>query len=37
LQDISAEIQSSELLIQSLSGTKPLPPLKKQRFGVALS
>jgi len=37
LQEIGAEIQSSELIIQSHSGTEALPPLIKQRFGVVLS
>ncbi|WP_236181511.1 hypothetical protein [Pseudomonas sputi] len=37
LKDINNDIELTETLIQNLSGTTPLPPLKKVRLGVVLS
>jgi len=37
LAGILEEIKSAEVIVQNLSGTKPLPPLKKRRLGVALT
>ncbi len=37
IKDIDEDIKLTETLIQNLTGTKPPLPLKKERFGVALS